>query len=328
MCVIAVSPVGVNAPTEQNLKDMFQHNDDGAGWAYVLDNRVIVNKGMLTWLDFQKSLALLEKKLKTANKTMKDIAIMFHFRIGTHGPNSEALTHPFPISSQAKHLMALDYEADIAMAHNGIISSVTPRTGWSDTQQYISDILMPLAKTDKAFYKNKYYQTLMRNTISGSRLAFLDNNSEFTLIGDWVETDVPELKGIKYSNLNHEYTYSPSYFYGGYDWGRTYNTKVGVQNIFASSIDVGNLIMHKSQLPLFAKGEDIEYHEVSYDNYGMYVVSTKGDVYTINYQGEAELLEDFIAVSWDEEASNFMQVFIRYNEGELFPLDASCKVCM
>jgi hypothetical protein len=40
MCVIALSPVGVNAPTEQNLKDMFKHNDDGAGISFVLDKAV------------------------------------------------------------------------------------------------------------------------------------------------------------------------------------------------------------------------------------------------------------------------------------------------
>ena len=66
MCVIAVSAVGINPPTEQNLKDMFEYNDDGAGISYVLDNRVYTYKGLMTWSDFEKTYALLEKKLKTA----------------------------------------------------------------------------------------------------------------------------------------------------------------------------------------------------------------------------------------------------------------------
>lgn len=213
MCVIAISPTGVNAPTEQNLKDMFNHNDDGAGISYVLNNAVYTFKGLMKWSDFEKTYALIEKKLKTAGKTFKDIPIMYHFRIGTHGPNSEALTHPFPISNQFKHLSALEYKADIVMAHNGIINSVTPRSGWSDTQQYISDIIMPLIKTDRHFYKNKHLQELMRNTNNGSRFAFLDMDGTFTTVGEWVESDKPDLKGILYSNLNHEYTWSYGKYY-------------------------------------------------------------------------------------------------------------------
>ena len=76
MCVIAVSAAGVNAPTEQNLKDMFDYNDDGAGISFVLDKRVYTYKGLMTWLDFEKTYALLEKKLKTAGKTFKDVPVI------------------------------------------------------------------------------------------------------------------------------------------------------------------------------------------------------------------------------------------------------------
>lgn len=232
MCVISLSPVGVNAPTEQNLKDMFKHNDDGAGISFVLDKAVYTYKGLMKWSDFEKTYALIEKKLRTAGKTFKDVPIMYHFRIGTHGPNSEALTHPFPISNQFKHLTALEYKADIVMAHNGIIHSVVPRAGWSDTQQYISDIIMPLIKTDRHFYKNKHLQELMRNTNNGSRFAFLDMDGNFTTVGEFVESDSPELKGILYSNLNHEYVFSKynydySYAYtptASYPTAATYNS--------------------------------------------------------------------------------------------------------
>jgi hypothetical protein len=184
----------------------------------------------MKWADFEKTYALIEKKLRTAGKTFKDVPIMYHFRIGTHGPNSEALTHPFPISNQFKHLTALEYKSDIVMSHNGIIHSVVPRAGWSDTQQYISDIIMPLIKTDRHFYKNKHMQELMRNTNNGSRFAFLDMDGNFTTVGEFVESDDPELKGILYSNLNHEYVFSYGKHYydyaptTSYPEGTTYNT--------------------------------------------------------------------------------------------------------
>jgi len=247
MCVIATSPIGVDAPTEQNLKDMFNHNDDGAGISYVLNNAVYTFKGLMKWEDFEKTYALIEKKIKSAGKTFKDIPIMYHFRIGTHGPNSEQLTHPFPISNQFKHLSALEYKADIVMAHNGIINSVTPRTGWSDTQQYISDIVMPLIKSDRVFYKNKHLQELLRNTNNGSRFAFLNNDGEFTYIGEWVQSDKPEFKGIMYSNLNHEYTYTyGAYYPTAYDWGYSYASIK--ESVYAAPVPKGAKLYSEKDL--------------------------------------------------------------------------------
>jgi len=213
MCVIAAKAKGVNPPTEANMKSMFDNNDDGAGFAYVLDDRVIVEKGLMTWKDFERAYALFEKRVRTAGKDIKDIPILYHFRIGTHGPNSEGLTHPFPISDKFKHLSALDYSADLVMAHNGIIHSVTPRTGWSDTQQYVSDILLPMAKSNKEFYKDKHMHTIIDNTINGSRFVFLDKDGNFEFVGSWKESDDKDLKGIKYSNLNHE---TPAYGFRSY----------------------------------------------------------------------------------------------------------------
>jgi hypothetical protein len=213
MCVIAVKAKGVNPPTEANMKSMFDYNDDGAGFAYVLDNRVIVEKGLMEWKDFERAYALFEKRLRTAGKDIVEVPILFHFRIGTHGPNSVGLTHPFPISDKFKHLSALDYSADLVMAHNGIIHSVTPRSGWSDTQQYVSDILLPMAKSNRAFYKDKHMKQIIDNTINGSRFVFLDKDGNFEFVGDWKESDDKDLKGIKYSNLNHE---APAYSFRSY----------------------------------------------------------------------------------------------------------------
>ena len=207
MCVIAVKESGVSAFPESKMKAMFNHNSDGAGFAYVLDEKVFVEKGLMSYNTFERAYALLEKRIKQAGKEIKDIPIVLHFRIGTHGPNSAGLTHPFPISHDFKHLTALDYNADIVMAHNGIINSVTPRTGWSDTQQYIKDIILPMAKSNRDFYNNPFMKEIMENTINGSKFVFLDKSGKVSYVGEWKEED-----GIKYSNLNHEYTY-----YGGYN---------------------------------------------------------------------------------------------------------------
>ena len=208
MCVIAVKETGDSAFPESKMKAMFNHNSDGAGFAYVLDEKVFVEKGLMSYNTFERAYALLEKRIRQAGKEIKDIPIVLHFRIGTHGPNSEGLTHPFPISHNFKHLTALDYNADIVMAHNGIINSVQPRSGWSDTQQYIKDILLPMAKANRHFYTNPFMKEIMENTIGGSKFVFLDKSGKVSYVGDWKEQD-----GIKYSNLNHEHSY----------WGGGYN---------------------------------------------------------------------------------------------------------
>lgn len=240
MCVIATSYKGFDVPANPVMKDMYDYNPDGAGFAYALNKRVYVEKGFMTYEDFLKALNDLQTKLKDRyNKTLKDISIMFHFRIGTHGPNSPQLTHPFPISHKKKHFDALDLYTDVVMAHNGVIKSVTPNTDWSDTTQYVKDILYPMYLHDKEFYKSEHLRRLIHNTINGSRFVFLDKNGEFTYVGEWKESDDEKLKGIKFSNLNHEDTYilnyySPTFNYRDYSWG--VQEKIPLKKLAAGTI--------------------------------------------------------------------------------------------
>lgn len=276
MCVIAVSEKGVVAPTEQNLKDMFDYNEDGAGISYVLEGLVYTHKGLMTWADFNKIYKLVEKKLRTAGKTLTDVSIMYHFRIGTHGPNSEGLTHPFPISNNFKHLSATELSSDVVMAHNGIIHSVTPTPGWSDTQQYISDIVFPLIKHDRYFYKSKHLQKLLENTIDNSKLAFLDTTENFTLVGDWKQSDELTLKGIKYSNLNHEYVAPAGYLYD-YSY-RSYETKTAYTSMFAAPVPKGTLLYKQSQVD---KNYEVKPNQIGYlvSEDFTYFVDGMGDLY-------------------------------------------------
>jgi predicted glutamine amidotransferase len=241
MCVIATSYKGFDVPAKPVMKDMYDYNPDGAGFAYALNKRVYIEKGFMTYEDFIKALDALQTKLQDKyNKTLKDISIMFHFRIGTHGPNSPELTHPFPISHKKKHFDALDLYTDVVMAHNGIIKSVTPVTDWSDTTQYVKDILHPLYMDNKEFYKSENVQHLIANTINGSRFVFLDKNGEFTYIGDWHESDEADLKGNKFSNLNHEDTYLRYYnAYSTYDY---YDYTENKKAILVKELPVGTIL--------------------------------------------------------------------------------------
>lgn len=210
MCVIAYAEKGVKIPNSELMETMFNGNSDGAGFAYSLNEKVYIEKGFMSYREFDNAVAGTEKRIKAKfGVSMEDLPIMFHFRIGTHGANSPQLTHPFPITRQTKYLQGLDVVTDLAIAHNGIIHSVTAKNDHSDTTQYIKDILQPLKATNKYFYNNKNIQRLMENTIDGSRFVFLNKLGEFTTIGNWKTSE--EAPGVMFSNLNHEFSYSYSY---------------------------------------------------------------------------------------------------------------------
>lgn len=205
MCVIAIKKVGVDVPNEQNIIDMWESNSDGAGFMYAIKNKVYIEKGFMKLEDFKNSLKILEKRIKKMdNLTLKDIPMVYHFRIKTHGANNPANTHPFPISANEQHLKALDLTTPLAMVHNGIISSAKPMGDMSDTASYIANVLTPLAKLDHEFYKKPYGIELMENTIGLSKLAFLDKDGEIVLVGHFLKGTQKGTENILYSNLSHE----------------------------------------------------------------------------------------------------------------------------
>jgi len=218
MCVILTKPAGAKMPADNLLEQMWTSNPDGAGFAYALNNKVYVEKGFMKLKDLTNALAGLEKRLKAnANRTIDDVSLLVHFRITTHGGTSPQLTHPFPISRDTNYLLSTDYQADVVIAHNGIISTVTATAQNSDTTQYIRDILVPMKQSNRRFMENKHMLEIIENTINSSRFTFLDKQGEFHFVGDWqADIDSP---GCLYSNLHHKY-YTPSkydtYGYGDY----------------------------------------------------------------------------------------------------------------
>lgn len=231
MCVIAIKKPGINVPSDENIKDMWETNSDGAGFMYAFKNKVFVEKGFMKLDDLTNAMKHLSKRLKVDNLELKDIPIIYHFRIKTHGANNPANTHPFPISSKEQHLKALDLTCDLAVAHNGIISSAKPMGDMSDTASYIANVLTPLAMLDSSFYAKPYGKTIMENTIGASKLAFLDKNGNIELVGDFKNGTKQGTSDLLYSNLNHEWDYSAykqpysTYSYGYNAYAGTYNDK-------------------------------------------------------------------------------------------------------
>lgn len=207
MCIIVSKEKGVKLPTKKILENCFNRNSDGAGFMYVKNNQVMIDKGYMTFEDFYKRLKELKKEF---GNDLIDKALVMHFRIGTHGNNDKETTHPFPISSNESELRKLKTTTNVGMAHNGIIPYYGYYTLLSDTQAFIKDYVSIFRDLDKHFYKNDRVMKLIEKT-ANSKLCFLDNQENIYYLGEFVENE-----GVKYSNETYK-----SYTYSYYNW---YNT--------------------------------------------------------------------------------------------------------
>lgn len=205
MCVIAFSPKGTDIPTEKQIRQMWQHNPDGAGYAYVnKKGKVVYKKGFMT---LSELLAEFE-----APERFKNTNFAIHFRIGTSGKNDKATCHPFPVSNVFGDLRKTEGEADSVLFHNGVLSQggiVSPLA--SDTQ----DFVVAMSPMFQKYNKSKARDYFIEELIEGSRLLVLYKNNAFKMFGKW-ETD----GDIFVSNLNYKHSYSwyGSGYYGYHEY--------------------------------------------------------------------------------------------------------------
>ena len=175
MCVIAFSPKGVDIPTELQLKQMWRHNPDGAGYAYVgRGGKVVYKKGFMT-LD-----SLLDE-LSDRDK-FKNTNFAIHFRIGTSGENDRKTCHPFPLSTNFGDLRKTEGEVESVLFHNGIISSggmASPLS--SDTQDFVIAMTPLLYKYNRSKTRDYFIEELTKN----NRLLILYKNNAFKMYGEW-----------------------------------------------------------------------------------------------------------------------------------------------
>lgn len=191
MCIIAAKPAGVAMPSRDTIRTMWDGNRDGAGLMYLEGGKVTIEKGFMTYKSFAKKLDQLEKRLDLTRTP-----VVMHFRITTHGGTKPENCHPFPITDSIGALKKLTSRTDIGVAHNGIIH-IIPRSGISDTMEYIASQLAPLKRALPRFYENKNAMLLVKNAID-SKMAFLTKEGKIYTVGDFV-TD----NGVLYSNRSY-----------------------------------------------------------------------------------------------------------------------------
>ena len=146
MCIICVKPQGLPVILDDliRLKECWNSNPDGAGFMYRDKGQVVINKGYMAW-------HLLEEWLLTNVDWMKDREMVFHFRWSTHGTNSEANCHPFPLSNDTTRLQQLDLRTSSGLVHNGVISDkfAPVDAEHSDTHMFIKSKLSNVKRTKR-----------------------------------------------------------------------------------------------------------------------------------------------------------------------------------
>ena len=193
MCLIVVKEKGKDLPKEEYLRNGNFKNSDGIGIAYLKENTNIIKikKDFDCFWDLNEFL--------TKNITKEDILII-HFRWATHGLKDKGNRHPFPIVKDKEKIRKIIMDSKMVMAHNGVLRQFGDNDTFSDTQQFILEILSD--KVVKENIKNSGIQLLINEFLGGDRMVTLRNNGEIWYFGDWEKDD----NDIQYSNSGYKET--------------------------------------------------------------------------------------------------------------------------
>lgn len=213
MCVILLSEKGKSAPTEEQIRQAFRRNPDGAGFAYCDKsdhNKVKWEKGFMTVDALLNRLEPLEQ--------WTDTTLAIHFRIGTAGKNDAHTCHPFPISTVFGDLRKTSGEGAV-LFHNGVLNTggfADPLS--SDTQDFVIAMAPLFKKYNKSTVRDKFIEEF----VAGNRVLVMYDDNRIKLYGKWEKSDEGDLL---VSNKLWEYGSYYSYGYStGYGYGyRTYS---------------------------------------------------------------------------------------------------------
>lgn len=212
MCVIAFSPKGVDAPTEQQIRDMFMANPDGAGYAYNGKNgKVYYKKGFMKVEDLLKDLQPL-KRWKNKN-------LAIHFRIGTAGKNDAETCHPFKISSRFNELRETRGTGPV-LFHNGILSNGGGLdTNSSDTQDFVAAFAPLLKKYNKSRVRDKWIEEITKD----NRILIMYDKNKYKLYGKWEKDGDIVVSNLNYKWDNWAKKYETRYYPYGYEYSWEYD---------------------------------------------------------------------------------------------------------
>jgi len=193
MCIIVAKPAGAAIDIE-TLRNCWDENPHGAGIAYAMNGKLVIEKGFMKWEVFKEFIIDTEQ--------WTDIPMLIHFRVATVGNKDQDNTHPFEV-----------IPGKLAFAHNGTIKgmAVKEKPELSDTNIFCRYVLKQLPHN---FLSNTGIVTLMYSSLGDwGKLAFLDNEGEITIFN---EAGGHEKADVWYSN--DDYLGRWGHYYKGYSY--------------------------------------------------------------------------------------------------------------
>lgn len=158
MCVAVVKPAGVDI-SDEFLRNCWETNSHGAGFAYVQKSKVKIVKGLMTFDEF-----LAAYKSKAAK--FKSTPFLIHFRIRSAGSSGADNTHPFEINNGA-------------LIHNGTIhgTGASYSAGESDTALFVKEF-----KDHLTFDKVEANLAKLEDALDYNKVAMLFGDSRYIII--------------------------------------------------------------------------------------------------------------------------------------------------
>ena len=201
MCIIVIKPKNKIIQPKETLQECFKSCSDGAGYMFTNnDKTVIIKKGLMTFDTFYESMM---KDYKDYNLIEKNLVM--HFRITTSGTNKEGGTHPFAITDNYDQLELLHVKTNMGVCHNGIIAKYTDyKTRYSDTQNYIAQVITPLIRLNINAYKFADIQAIILKT-TNSKWAILNRADEIYTIGEFINDDDYLYSNTMYKKITYTY---------------------------------------------------------------------------------------------------------------------------
>lgn len=167
MCVIAVTKPGAKLSPAQ-LTAMFENNRDGAGMAFIKDNKVAIHKGYMALDGF------LAAYNEYYEKYGKDNPMLVHCRIRTHGARNAAMTHPFVLPDGG------------ALVHNGSFTGLQDDEK-SDTCIFVNRVGHALTKESLS---NEAVLKKLGSVLGHNKVAVLHPDGSYTIVnesaGSWI----------------------------------------------------------------------------------------------------------------------------------------------
>ena len=216
MCIAILNTKSATLKREA-LNNCWKNNGDGAGILYIDNsNQLQTYKEMISFDNFYKNYITIKQKYGKRN-------IVLHFRISTHGKVDETNCHPFLVNDE------------VGFVHNGMIYDVPTSKDYSDTFMFNETILKNFTS---GFERNETILDMLETFIGGSKLIFLNNNNEYSIVnekaGHWANECW--FSNSSYKQVNNyvdfggvkKYKTPSTYSTYGYGYGSIYGGNYGM----------------------------------------------------------------------------------------------------